>query len=318
MTLDEASSGFLQMMSGSGVPPMQEMSVVDARAMAAGGAQMCGPGPEVAGSADREICVDGESVGVRVLTPAGTPCAVVVLYHGGGWVHGGLAEYDHLGRRLAVDLGAVVVIVDYRLAPEHPFPAAVDDAVTALRWVCGHLGELAGRVVPVVVVGDSAGGTLAAVAARRARDEDLPVRLQVLVYPVTDADLDRPGYLDPANQLMIGRRTMSWYWDHYLADPAARTHPDASPLRAGDLRGVAPAVVVTAEQDMLREEGEAYAAALAAADVPVRAHVAAGQMHGFLTMINLLPGSAAGLEHIVSEIRDHLSTTSTGSDCEHA
>ncbi|MFD2414888.1 alpha/beta hydrolase [Amycolatopsis pigmentata] len=311
MTLDAATRGLLKMMADSGAPPMHELSVAEARAMAANGAQMSGPGPQVAGSADREVSVDGVSVGVRILTPAGTPSAVLVLYHGGGWVHGGLAEYDHLGRRLAVDLGAVVVVVDYRLAPEHPFPAAIDDAVTALRWVCGHVEELADCSVPVIVFGDSAGGALAAVAARRARDENLLVHLQVLVYPVVDADLDRPGYLDPANQLMISRQTMRWYWDHYLPDLAGRVHPDASPLRADDLRGVAPAVIVTAEQDVLREEGEAYAAALAAADIPVRAHVAVGQMHGFLTMINILPGGAAGLEHLIAEIRDHLGLTYT-------
>jgi acetyl esterase len=163
------------------------------------------------------------------------------------------------------------------------------------------------------VAGDSAGGNLGAVMAQRARNHSAPpIDLQVLIYPVTDADFDTPSYVDPQNQLMLGRDGMIWFWNHY-ADPGRRAETDASPLRASDLSGLPPAVVITAEHDPLRDEGEAYAAALEAAGVPVRHRLFESQMHGFFQMVNVLPGSAAGLDHVATEIREHLARTAAAS-----
>ena len=148
-----------------------------------------------------------------------------IYYHGGGWVIGGnVEEYDTLGRKLAARTGCAVVLVDYRLAPEHRYPVAVDDSYAALEWVAAHLDEIAGGQVPIVVGGDSAGGNLSAIVAQRSRDRGGPaIAFQALVYPVTDADLDNGSYTAEENQLMLSRDSMVWFWDHYLPDKERRT-----------------------------------------------------------------------------------------------
>ena len=163
--------------------------------------------------------------------------------------------------------------------------------------------------MPLIVAGDSAGGNLAAVVALRARDESGPaIAQQVLVYPVTDADLHTDSYLDPSNQLLLRRESMAWFWDSYVADEAVRTHAAVSPLRAESLTGLPPTVLITAEHDVLRDEGEAYAARLHAAGVPVVSRRFDGQMHGFFTMIGILPGSAEATSWLAGRIRDALVT----------
>ena len=167
---------------------------------------------------------------VRILSPENEARAVIVYYHGGGWVMGSLDEFDTLARKLVNATDAAVVLVDYRLAPEHPYPAAVEDAWAALKWVDRHVERIAGTAVPLIVAGDSAGGNLAAVVSQRAKREGGPaISQQVLIYPVTDADLDTDSYLDEANQLMVSRDSMSWFWDHYVPDVATRANP--TPLR---------------------------------------------------------------------------------------
>jgi acetyl esterase len=307
MALDEATREFLARMAEQGGTPMHEMQPAEARAMGGALTELSGPGPEVASVTERELTTsDGHSFEIRVLAPAGEPRAVVVYYHGGGWVLGDIDQFDNLGRQLANRTGSAVVLVNYRKAPEHPYPAAVEDSWQALNWAADHVEAIAGRRVPLIVAGDSAGGNLSAVMAQRARDRSGPaIDLQVLVYPVTDADLDTASYLAPDNQLLLSREGMVWFWDHYVPVDRRR-EPDASPLRAQDLAGLPPAVVLTAEHDPLRDEGEAYAAALAAAGVPVRSRRFPGQMHGFFSMVNILPGSAAGIDHVVAEIDRHL------------
>jgi acetyl esterase len=231
--------------------------------------------------------------------------SLVVYYHGGGWVIGNIDEYDNLGRRLANRLGAAVVLVNYRKAPEHRYPVAAEDSWAALQWAAAHMGEIAGGQVPLIVMGDSAGGNLSAVMAQRARREGGPqLAWQVLIYPVTDADLDNDTYRDPENQLLLTRESMIWFWDHYAPDPASRRNPDASPLQAADadLDGLAPAVVLTAEHDVLRAEGEAYADRLRGAGVPTEMRRFPRQMHGFFSMVGVLPGSAAGLDYVAEQL----------------
>lgn len=308
MALDDATAGFLTQMAESGAKPLHEMTPDEARGLGGMLRDLYGPGPAVASVRDEQVAnPDGSSFGIRVLVPEGTPRAVIVYYHGGGWVIGNIEESDTLGRQLANRTNAVVVLVDYRLAPEHRYPAAADDAWAALGWTAQRVTELAGTDVPLVVMGDSAGGNLAAIVAQRAKVEGAPdIALQVLVYPVTDADVDNASYVDPANQLLLSRESMIWFWDHYAPDAAARANVDASPGRAADLSGLPPAVVLTAEHDPLRDEGEAYAAQLRAAGVPTEHRRFDGQMHGFFTMVNVLPGSVAGMDYAVEQIDRHL------------
>ncbi|GAA2386732.1 alpha/beta hydrolase [Nonomuraea africana] len=304
MALDEATTALLTQMAQAEVPPLEELSPQQARALSkAMAAQSIATAPEMLTTRE----TDEPGVPVRVLVPGEAPPAVIVYYHGGGWVLADIDQYDTLGRRLAARTGCAVVLVDYRKAPEHPYPAAVEDSWAALRWTADHLEEIAGAPVPLVVAGDSAGGNLSAVMARRARDHGGPaVALQILIYPVTDCDLETDSYRDLANQLMLTRDGMAWFWNHYLPDLPSREDADASPLRAKNLSGLAPAVVLTAEHDVLRDEGEAYAERLREAGVPVELRRFDGQMHGFFTMIGLLPGSGAAFDLITESVDRHV------------
>ena len=308
MALDEATAGFLTQLAESRAKPLSELTPEEARGFAAMLGELYGPGPEVDNAYDVDLpTADGHTFTVRVLVPVGEIQALVVYYHGGGWVIGNIDEYDNIARTLANALHAAVVNVDYRLAPEHRYPAAADDAWTALQWAAGKRVEIAGGPVPMIVMGDSAGGNLSAVVAQKARDAGAPeLAAQVLIYPVTDADLDNDTYADPANQLMLTRDAMIWFWDHYAPDQASRAKPDASPLQAGSLAGLAPAIVLTAEHDVLRAEGEAYAEALREAGVPVVHRRFAGQMHGFFPMVNVLPGSADGIAYVTEQLSRQL------------
>jgi acetyl esterase len=235
---------------------------------------------EVAHVEDRDV----DGIRVRIYRPeVETPLPAVVYCHGGGWVVGTIESHDPLTRAIAARTPAVVVSVDYRLAPEHPFPAAADDAWAATQWVAANAMELGADPERLVVAGDSAGGNLAAVVALRARDAGLALALQVLIYPVTDADLDSSGYVRLGEGLNLTRAKMEWYWEQYL-DGADRAHPDASPLRAGDLTAVAPALVQTAEYDPLADEGAAYARRLQEAGVPATLTEYEGQIHGFVRL----------------------------------
>jgi acetyl esterase len=304
MAVDEATAELLAQLAGLGAKPVQDTTPEESRAFMAAMRTAGPPGPDVAKSYDVQVpTADGGHITVRVLVPEGELRAVIVYYHGGGWTIGSIDDYDALARTLANELHAAVVNVDYRLAPEHRYPIAADDAWTALQWAHGQLTEIAGQHVPVVVMGDSAGGNLSAVVAQKARDNGGPdLAAQVLVYPVTDADLDTASYTDPDNQLMLSRESMIWFWGHYAPDPASRRNPDASPLRAGDLSGLAPAIVLTAEHDPLRDEGEAYAEALRAAGVPVEHRRFGGQMHGFFPLVGVLPGSAAAIAYVAGQL----------------
>lgn len=308
MAIDEATAGFLALLAETRAKPLHEMTPQEAREFGAVLREYVGPGPAMASVRDEVLhSADGAQFRVRVLVPACTVRAIVVYYHGGGWVLGDIDEYDALARTIAASLGAAVVNVDYRLAPEHRYPAAADDAWTALEWASRQTTEMAGHPVPLIVMGDSAGGNLSAVVAQRAsKSGGPPIDSQVLIYPVTDADLENEAYSDPENQLMLTREAMVWFWDHYAPDPASRRNPDASPLQADDLTGLPPAIVLTAEHDVLRQEGEAYARRLSDAGVPVTHRRFAGQMHGFFTMLGILPASAEAIAYLADELNPRL------------
>lgn len=306
MALDAATTAFLSAMAEAGGKGIHEMTPAEARALGAALKDMYGPGPEVAQVIDHSVATpDGGAFPIRVIVPEGTPRGMLIYYHGGGWVIGALEEFDHLGRKLANRTGCAVALVDYRLAPEHRYPTAADDAYLALEWMDAHLKEH-GMPLPIIVAGDSAGGNLAAVVAQRARDRNGPaIALQALVYPVTDANFDNASYTAPENQLMLTREGMIWFWDHYAPEQGRRAEPAASPLQADDLTGLPPAVVLTAEHDVLRDEGEAYAERLRAAGVPVELTRYPGQMHGFFTLL-MLPAGAQAIDQIAGAIEAQL------------
>jgi acetyl esterase len=322
VALDEATTRLLEQLAASGARPLAELTPREAREQMAAMRAGAEPGPEVAAVRGTRVRVTGGFVPLRILTPAGQPRGIIVYYHGGGWVLGDLDGIDRVGRVLAQRTGCTVVLVDYRLAPEYRFPVAVDDSWAALRWADQRRGELAaaafadaapdgtgraGTGIPLIVAGDSAGGNLAAVLAVRARAEGGPaIALQVLVYPATDTDLDSTSYRDPANQLLLSRDSAAWFYDHYVPDPGARLHPDAAPLRNTNLSRLPPAVVLTAEHDVLRDEGELYATRMLKSGVPVRHRRFDGQMHGFFTMLGVLPGAAAAMDYVVAAVDETL------------
>jgi acetyl esterase len=250
--------------------------------------------------ADRSIDGPAGPLRVRVYRPphAAGPRPMVVFFHGGGWVVCDLDTHDAACRRLALGADAVVVSVDYRLAPEHRFPAAPDDCAAATRWAVANAASLGADPARVVLAGDSAGGNLACAVSLRLRDEDGPrARGQLLVYPVTDHwSAGFPSYAEFAEGYGLTRDVMGWFWDHYLGEPldatrAAALSPQAVPLRAPELRGLPPALVLTAECDVLRDEGEAYAARLREAGVDATLERCAGMHHGFFNWGGVLDGA---------------------------
>ena len=312
MPLNDALTAFLAEMAQQGVKPIHESTPDEVRGLTAGLAELYGTGPDMTRVEDTTIPVEGGSIAARILVPTSSPRGVFIYNHGGGWVIGGnIDEFDTLGRKLAARTNCAVVIVDYRLAPEHRYPVAVDDSYSALEWVHAHVADIAGRDVPIIVGGDSAGGNLSAIMTQRSRDRGgPPIAFQALVYPVTDADLDTASYTAEENQLMLSRDGMVWFWDHYLPDASRRAECDASPLRAEDFAGLPPAIVLTAEYDVLRDEGEAYADRLEAAGVPVDRIRCPGQMHGFFTLL-MVPGHEEAIEQIAAALDAHLPAPST-------
>lgn len=311
MPLEPVTRALLAQLAETRDPPIHEGTPAMARMAGPIFAGMSGRGPDVA--AVHNLKLEGEDGGkfrVRVLVPDGESRSVVVYFHGGGWVIGDIdLQYDVVGRHLANLTNSTVVLVNYRKAPEHPFPTALEDSWIGLCWAAAHAVEYAPVGAPLIVAGDSAGGNIAAVMTRWARDRQGPrIDYQALVYPVTDCDFDRPSYVAPENQLMLGRDTMIWFWEHYLPDPARRTNPDASPLRAPSLAGLPPALVYVAEYDPLHDEGVAYAAALADAGVRVTLEEAAGEMHGYFQMANILPGYQTGMSLVANNISSFLDT----------
>ncbi len=260
--------------------------------------------PEVA--AIDEIDVDGAAgpLAARVYRPAGpAPHPTLVFFHGGGFVIGDLETHDFQCRRLCRDSEVVVVSVAYRLAPESPFPAGVSDAIAATRWAARNVATLGGDRARLAVGGDSAGGNLAAVAAQAVRGDEPPLAGQLLIYPVCDFANEYPSAVENATGYYLTAEDMGWFDERYLREPADRRDPRASPLLAADLSGVAPAIVFTAEYDPLRDEGEAYADALAAAGVPTVKRRGAGLIHGFVGLAALSAGAARATRELTDELR---------------
>ncbi len=308
MPLDPQARILLDQLAALGAPPVSQQTPEQARigfaALAAAGGAPEAPVPTV----DRLIPGPAGEIPVRIYRPeSAAPLPVVVYFHGGGWVIGDIASHDTVCHRLAGGVPAVVVSVDYRLAPEHRFPAAVDDGDTAVSWVSEHAPGFGGDPGRLAVAGDSAGGALATVAARHARDAGgPPVAFQLLVYPATDMTCSLPSHMENGNGYLLDTDTMSWFTDHYLGD-ADRRHPDASPLFAPDLAGLPPALVVTAGFDPLRDEGQAYAERLEHAGVPVTTSCYEGMFHGFYGLDPLLDAARRATAETIAALREALS-----------
>ena len=274
------------------LPPLESMPPADARAFMDMVDGMRPPGPEVGEVVDGVLPGAAGDLPYRLYRPAGEgPHPVVVYFHGGGWVLGSAVSDDPFCRDLCLRSGVVVVSVDYRHGPEARFPAAADDAYAAVQWVAEHAADLGGIPGELAVAGWSAGGNLATVVCHLARDAGGPqIRGQLLLTPVVDSDLTRPSYVENGEGFVLTASLMRWFWDQY-ADEADRSDPRVVPLR-GELAGLPPAVVVTAQFDPLRDEGDAYAEALAAAGVPVQHVVARGHTHTSLTMVDVVVSGA--------------------------
>jgi acetyl esterase len=283
MPIDPEIAAILKTLESA--PPMESLSVDALRA------SLTYPPLEsrtaVAESIDLAIPLPGRVLAARLYRPHDVQSrGVTVFFHGGGFVIGNLDTHDHVCRELCAGSGAAVIAIDYRLAPEHRFPAAVDDCFDAVRWIERNADPLSIDPARIVVAGDSAGGNLAAVTALRARDEGGPaLRAQVLVYPVTDYHTPPTrSYLDNQSGYSLTRAAMIRFWDDYLADPRDAANPHCCPLRAPSLAGLPQTLVVTAEFDPLRDEGEAYANCLAEAGVQTTLRRYDGLIHGFLRM----------------------------------
>jgi acetyl esterase len=267
-------------------------------------ALLSGPGEPVAGLRELRVPRPGGEVPVRVYSPAGAGGApgVVAYFHGGGWCLGSIEGFDTVCRALANASGAIVASVDYRLAPEDPFPAAVEDAEAVVRWLGEHAAELGADPARLAVAGDSAGGNLAAVTARRLRDAGgPPLRLQALVYPVMDAARDTPSYRESATGYGLTADGMARWWRLYLSG-ADGLQPDCSPLRAADFAGLPPAFVLTVDKDVLRDEGESYARALEAAGVTITLHRYDGAVHGFFRWLARARESRRAVEDVAAAL----------------
>jgi acetyl esterase len=263
------------------------------------------PAPELYDVAGIRIRLPDREIPARIYRPTREPRPIVVYFHGGGWVRGDVETYDQPCRLLAEESGCVVVFVDYRLAPENKFPAAVEDAHAATEWACVNAAEIGGRPGKVAVGGDSSGGNLAAAVARRARDAggSPAVSFQLLIYPVTDYGFETESYRMLGRDYAPSEAAMRMFWSYYLRSDADGADPDAS-VRAADLSGLAPACIITCEFDPLRDDGELYAARLRAAGVPVRAVRLDGLVHGSMMMTGVVERARVLYDEAGSALRE--------------
>lgn len=310
MPLHPQAEAFLQRLADANLPPLEQMSIEQARSMVL---PIAGEPERVGGVVSDVVKTPAGEIPVRVFVPqvdtaeldeprrppVGRP--MLMFFHGGGWVLGSIDTHEAVCRRLTNVGRCLVISVDYRLAPEHRFPAAVDDCFAAAHWACEQAEHLGGDPARLFVAGDSAGGNLAAAVCLRARDEGgPPLRGQVLVYPITDRSFDRDSYRENATGYHLTADNMRWFWEQYLASDAEGPHPWASPLRADGHAGLPPALIVTAEFDPLRDEGRAYAERLIAAGVPVEQIHCPGMIHGFFRRLDVFERAS----QLVAEIAE--------------
>ncbi|MFE2722707.1 alpha/beta hydrolase [Kitasatospora sp. NPDC059327] len=311
MPLHPQAQALRERRARAGTPPLYSLTPAEARAADLADIRAAAGTPEpVAAVEEHRIAGPGGELALRIYRPEppGRRLPALLYLFGGGWTLGSPDTSDAICRRLTNAVGCVTASVGYRLAPEHPFPAAVHDCRAAAGWLAGNADTLGIDPDRLAVGGDSAGGNLAAALTLLARDEGGPaLRHQLLVYPNTDhRAAEAPSAERFDDPLLFNQRSVDWYWGHYLADPADGDHPHASPLRAPSLAGLPPATVITAEYDPLRDEGERYAEALRAAGVPVESRRYAGMPHGFFAMTGVLDAAGEAQRYAAERLREAL------------
>lgn len=295
VTLDRETKELLVELASVDEPPTWQLEASEARRRRRGARRILAEHDAVHRNEDVHVPTrGGRNVAVRSFHPCDDPPGALVYFPGGGWVLGDNDGNDLLARRVALSTGLTVHLVEYSKAPEHPFPAAVEDAAEVLAWLAR---AEPGR--PLHIGGDSAGANLATVAAIDARETGPSLASQILFYPPTDADFGRDSYADPiAASTVLPAELMEWFWAQYIPDLTRRGDPRAAPLRAPSLSELPPTLLITAEHDILRDEGELYAQRLAASGVQVTHRRFAGQMHGFLSFVGILPAAEVAIEAI--------------------
>ena len=303
MPLDPQAQAVIDAVNALGLPAVWEVSPEQARINAASRPRPVGP--EVAAVENRSIPGPDGDVPVRIYTPEGSgPLPILVWYHGGGWVIGDLESADPTARHLCKGAGCVVVSVDYRLSPETKFPGPAEDCYSATVWAAENAASLGADASRLAVGGDSAGGNLAAGISLMAADRGGPsIVHQLLVYPVTERNYETASYVDNAEGYMLARDAMRFYWDAYLGSDADASNPYAAPMQAGSLSGQPQALVITAEFDPLRDEGEAYGRRLQEAGVETTISRYDGMIHGFFGMVGIMDKSGLVMEEATAALR---------------
>ena len=305
-------AAFLQCIADLNAPPIYTLTPEQARRAVP---QLPLPYEPVATVANRRIAGPNGEIPVRIYTPISAvqpagrgPVPLLVFYHGGGWIVGDLDSYEHLSRTLANAIDGIVVSVDYRLAPEHKFPAGVEDCYTATAWAFEHAQVLGADPLRIIVSGDSAGGNLAAAVSLMARDrQGPPIAYQLLIYPVLDCRFETESYQQNATGYLLTQAAMRWYWGAYLPDSGEANNPYAAPLQATDLTHLPATHIITAEYDPLRDEGEVYAARLKAAGVPLTSKRYNGMIHGFVRRTDLYDVARQAILEMAVETKRALS-----------
>ncbi|MGI8550720.1 MAG: alpha/beta hydrolase [Dehalococcoidia bacterium] len=311
MPLDPQVQAIVEQTAALGLPPAHTLSPQEARRQHAASRIHSGPPEPVERVEDRRLPGPDGEIPIRIYAPRSiAPLPALVYFHGGGWVVGSIETHDAVCRSLSNAAGCMVISVDYRLAPEHRFPAAAEDAYAATRWLAEHAGEVGADAKRLAVGGDSAGGNLAAVVTLMARERGGPLLVyQLLIYPVTDSDLDTASYRQNGDGYLLTKAGMAWFWDHYIpAGAHDRQDPYASPLRAPNLRDLPPALVITAEYDPLRDEGEAYATRLRESGVQATYSRYDGMVHGFVALATPIDRRADAIAEAAAGLRAAFNT----------
>jgi acetyl esterase len=306
MPIHPQCKAFLDLLASFGGPPLEQLPVADARGVALGMREFGHPLQEVASVDDRAIASEGREIPVRVYRPSSTDrLPALMFFHGGGFVLGDLDSHDRECRALANASGCVIVAVDYRRPPEHPFPAALEDCYAATRYVAEHPQEFGADAARLGVAGDSAGGNLAAAVALVARERGAPrLAFQLLIYPGVDLDdSERPSMREYGHDHFLTLEAIDWLNSQYAPTREERRHPHASPIYAPDVSGLPPAFMITAECDPIRDQAEAYAERLRAAGVPVQMKRYDGMIHPFFSLAGMVDGAKEAMRDAATAVR---------------